>query len=42
MVEGLILSIETRRNEGIEKRVEYSKMYANDFDINANFPDKQK
>ncbi|XP_060865965.1 zinc finger MYM-type protein 1-like [Metopolophium dirhodum] len=42
MVKGLILSVQTMRNEGIEKTIEFSKVIANDLGIKANFSDKRK
>lgn len=42
MVKGLILSIQTMRNEGIDKAIEYGKNIANDLGVKANFSDKRK
>ncbi|XP_025204578.1 zinc finger MYM-type protein 1-like [Melanaphis sacchari] len=42
MVKGLILSVQTMRNEGIEKTIEFGKVIANDLGIKANFSDKRK
>lgn len=42
MVKGLILSIQTMRNEGIDKTIEFGKVIANDLGVKANFSDKRK
>lgn len=42
MVKGLILSIQTMQNEGIDKAIEFGKNIANDLGVKANFSDKRK
>jgi len=42
MVKGLILSIQTMRNEGIDKTIEFGQIIANDVGVKAIFSDKRK
>lgn len=42
MVKGLILSIQTMRNEGIDKAIEFGQVLADDVGVKADFSDKRK